>query len=246
MGVLAACLLGLIAAAPVATSIAAALAASAADPTWDCQRPGTCAFCVNCNNCTEGPGGTPGGCGHCRFCSPAACPAPECVGPVVTVAQGSSDPSIAACRLAGNHNIRGEVLVLDVNSWEPSDGAQEPPRVTTARQCCQECQKFLGCNAWSFCFNPEGCGAPGECAASAATGPACTQFGPESGCTPDGKWPHLMCSLKRVADPSSPSSYWGGVTGGYWTSGVLVTADEAREVKAAARDSTPLSDLCKL
>ncbi len=166
----------------------------------------------------------------------------------MTVAQGSSDPSVAACRLAGNRNIRGEVLVLDVNSWESSDGAQAPPRVTTALQCCEECSKVSGCNAWSFCFNPEGCGAPGDCAA--ATGPGvnadkeCAQFGPESGCTSDGKWPHLMCTMKRVEDPVRPG-YWGD-TGGDWTSGVLLGAGEARDVKAAARDATPLSDLCKL
>lgn len=244
---LAACLL-MAAAATAAAAANAAAAASAADPSWDCQRPGTCAFCANCDTCAEGPGGTPGGCGHCRFCSPAACPAPECVGSAVSLAQGSSDPSIAACRLAGNQNVRGKVLALDVNSWEPSDGAQTPPRVTTALQCCKECQAASGCNAWSFCFNPSGCGAPGECAAATGAtgaGTACATFGSEGGCTPDGKWSHLMCSLKRVEDPTRPA-YWGGATGGDWTSGVVLAGDDVRDVKAAARDATPLGELCQL
>lgn len=38
---------------------------------------------------------------------------------------------------AGNYNIDGEVLLLDVNSWQYQGGPNHPPKITTAQGCCQ-------------------------------------------------------------------------------------------------------------
>lgn len=95
---------------------------------WYCQLPGTCAYCAACPSCEDGPLGTLGGCGYCKTCSPEACPAPQCIAGVDTAPIGGS-------YRARNSNIRGLILVLDVNSWEINAGPQIPPVVTTAAQC---------------------------------------------------------------------------------------------------------------
>jgi hypothetical protein len=188
---------------------------AASDPF--CQLPGTCAFCPVCPTCTEGPGGFPSGCGFCRFCSSFACPPRQCVANEanVTITSTSND-----C-MATNANLEAEVLVLDVNSWE-SYSVHTPPRVTTALECCDLCKNTTDCNAWTFCFRPEGCGE--GCVSNKTTGlpgvrsQNCIELGPHSFCGKNGTYPYLMCSLKRVSDFNNITFYPNGEE---WTSGVV-------------------------
>lgn len=186
--------------------------------TWKCQTPGSCAYCPACPACQEGPGGTPGGCGYCEFCSPASCPQPHCVLDQATSARGAVAGADCA---AVNRNLRAQVLVLNINSWTKSNGAQNPPQVTTAAACCDECKRTPGCSGWTFCYKLDGCGSGCQ-----PTGPQdaqhqrCEAHGPYATCTPEGKYPAFTCSLKRVEDRSN-ITYWDGED---WTSGVLAAS----------------------
>lgn len=182
---------------------------------WDCQFPGSCAFCPLCPGCSEGPGGLPGGCGYCKFCDSISCSTPQCVERV----QIESNTSATANCSAVNGNLQGKIVVLDVNSWTTSNGAQRPPNVTTAVQCCEYCRRTTGCNAWTFCFRPEGCGT--GCPSDGCTSKNCSGLGPFSRCTVDGRYPFLTCSLKSV--DLSNLTYWPGDLD--WTSGVVAASE---------------------
>lgn len=204
---------------------------TASDPF--CQLPGTCAFCPICPICTEGPDGFPSGCGFCRFCSPIACPPKQCVVEKteanITIASTSSE-----C-MATNANLEAEVLVLDVNSWA-SYSVQSPPVVTTARECCDLCKNTTDCNAWTFCFHPEGCGE--GCMSGNTTGVAggnstvvknCTKLGSYSSCGKNGTYPYLMCSLKRISDLNNITYYPNGKD---WTSGIVWNKENQSNAQA--------------
>lgn len=71
-----------------------------------------------------------------------ACSQPECVGgrgaTIATTADGVPPPATeTATASAVNANVKGRILVLDVNSWDESDGAEKLPRVVTAAQCAK-------------------------------------------------------------------------------------------------------------
>lgn len=173
---------------------------------WMCQWPGTCSYCSQCVFCTEGPMGTPGGCGHCKFCGAIACPPKECV---------SNE--------AMNRNIKGEVMILDVNSWWKHNGAEKPARITTAAQCEQLCRTTSFCNAWSFCLDPKGCGS--GCNATAAGADGFSDFGPSGTCfgslgtyETTGAYPYQMCTLKYVNDTEN-IEFWDNSK--EWVSGVI-------------------------
>jgi hypothetical protein len=205
-----------------------------------------------CDTCQEGPEGTPGGCGHCKFCSPAACPPPECVGAETTVATASGNgaqqlatPTISAT----NSNLKGRVLVLDVNSWEESDGAEKLPRDTTAVRCASMCKSTAGCNAWTFCYKPEGCGMENECTLSEqgdtpADRMMCTALGPFKKCTAKGRFPFLMCSLKRVDKPDVAGAleYYPNSTD--WTSGMV--NEQAAPSSMSQDQGFPITQRCRL
>ncbi|KAL4517943.1 hypothetical protein Ndes2526B_g02334 [Nannochloris sp. 'desiccata'] len=199
-----------------------------------------CSFCPVCNTCQEGPGGTPGGCGHCKFCSPVACPTPECVG-------DTGEATIAtATASARNANLKGRVLVLDVNSWEESNGAQNLPRVVTAAQCAQVCQLTAGCNGWTFCYKPEGCGMQNECRPMEQGDTdqrKCSQLGPFGKCTtPESRFPFLMCSLKRVESDIETLEYYPDGTD--WSSGVINA--QGASPTASQVEAFPINELCQL
>jgi hypothetical protein len=97
--------------------------------SWQCQLSSTCAYCKFCPTCQEGPGGPPSGCGYCRFCDPINC-------------QLQCASAASGCEIV-NRNVKAEVLVLDVNSWQESTGPNKPARVTTSAECCQV--GFLEC-----------------------------------------------------------------------------------------------------
>jgi hypothetical protein len=64
-----------------------------------------------------------------------ACPPRDCVSDAAAISVASSSSNLSC--LAVNNNIKADLLVLDVNGWEQSEGAMNPPQVTTALECCQ-------------------------------------------------------------------------------------------------------------
>lgn len=156
--------------------------------------------------------------GSCVFC-PACegCPATVCVG--------------GECG-ARRSNVQGELLVLDVNSLTYNGGPNHPPRVVNAADCCDQCKKTEGCNAWVFCSKREGCGSgcsgyvnslsDKETSSAPNTGGTTKAFGPFGSCN-DDKWPWLMCSLKHVADASNPDEVDVGPNSD-WVSGIVEEA----------------------
>lgn len=188
------------------------------EESWRCQWPGTCSYCTQCQFCTEGPNGTLGGCGHCKFCGDIACPPRECV-----------------AGKAMNRNIKGRVLVLDVNSWWEHQGAERAAKITTAAQCEAFCKLTPFCNAWTFCLNPQGCDA--GCTSTEAGSDGFVEFGPFGFCTgplgsyvQSGAYPFQMCTLKSINATETPE-YWNDSTD--WVSGIVSNAssiDSSEEV----------------
>ena len=249
----------------IAQSSSSSLSAS-----WQCQYSGPCAYEPLCPTCTDGPdGNVPGGCGYCKFISPMACGEKQCVDDSATITitttgnvlewYSTASPSTegmplseAPCR-AMHGNIQADsIVVLDVNSWQASQGAQQPPRVTTAQECCHECRLVAECNAWSFCYSPNGCGGS-TCGSSTVAGRKandCQTMGPyANNCTIDGQFPFLTCMLKRVNDSLASSS---GPTNGdngdadiNWTSGVIATEDERRSTVSLSKCLPVKPTLCQ-
>eukprot|EP00884_Botryococcus_braunii_P017464 jgi/Botrbrau1/4400/Bobra.105_2s0043.1 len=48
-------------------------------------------------------------------------------------------------------NTGGDVILFDVNSWNPV------PRVLSAQDCCAACRDTPNCNVWTYCPRREGC-----------------------------------------------------------------------------------------
>lgn len=48
-------------------------------------------------------------------------------------------------------NTGGDVILFDVNSWNPV------PRVLSAQDCCAACRDTPECNVWTYCPRREGC-----------------------------------------------------------------------------------------
>lgn len=196
-------------------------------PVWDwqCQTPGVGGLCalVCESGCFEGPLGYPGGCGFCKFCTPdVVMESPECV----------STATRSGYIGLGNRLIEGQpgwfedsnILVHDVNSWfESGSGIQMLPTVMTGLQCAKACQSVDGCNGWSFCWDPSGCGEPGECSSlprAISVDDSCRdKLGMYPRCNQDGRFGPMACALHAVelsGNASSISTFKQG-----WTSGIV-------------------------
>jgi hypothetical protein len=79
-------------------------------------------------------------------------------GSAAFIVNGAPPVCVSADCNAVNGNINGEILKLDINSWEYSAGPNKPPKVTSAAECCDQCRSMAGCNAWTFCWKEGGCG----------------------------------------------------------------------------------------
>ena len=90
----------------------------------------------------------------------------------------------------------------------------------------QECNGTPGCNAWTFCWQGDGCGS--GCVRAPNPSEDKTLFGPFGGCAPGDKYPPFMCTLKHVPDPAAPPLYPDSGAAG-WTSGVVLAAAPSAE-----------------
>jgi hypothetical protein len=157
-------------------------------------------------------------------------------------AQQPATPTIPAT----NSNLKARILVLDVNSWEESDGAEKLPLVVTAKQCAFLCQSTTGCNGWTFCYKPEGCGMENECTSTehGADRMMCTCLGPFGKCTAAGRFPFLMCSLKRVEKSDGVGALEYYPNGTDWTSGVV--NEQAAPSSMSQDQGFPITQRCRL
>jgi len=71
----------------------------------------------------------------------------------------------------------------------------------------------------------------------------CSELGPYGKCTAEGKFPYLMCSLKRIeeADVGALEYY---PYGSNWTSGVISTQEAFPT--ATQVEAFPMNELCQL
>lgn len=143
----------------------------------------------------------------------------------------------------GNHRLEAELLVLSVETMKggPCFDPVCPPgtTLTNAETCAQFCKKLPGCNAYSFCGQPDGC--EGDCAEHVTQNPKVAAdtplpvrgFGPltyppgGSGCHYNGtlqqgvnRWPYAMCSLMRANQTVKE------IKGAGWSSGVFHVPEE--------------------
>lgn len=198
-----------------------------AAPVWDwqCQTPGVGGFCaLVCNaGCVEGPLGNPGGCGFCKFCTPdVVMESPECVSGETRSGNIEVDSRLVEGQPGWIEN--SEILVHDVNSWfESGQGVQMLPAVMTGLQCATACLSMDECNGWSFCWEPSGCGDPGECSslplASSPNDSCQDTLGMYPRCTTNGRFSPMACILHRVELSGNAPSFSTAAQG--WTSGIL-------------------------
>lgn len=186
---------------------------------WQCQTPGVAGLCATVceNECVEGPLGFPGGCGFCKFCAPELLmESPECVS---VKGEGRSSGGLIQGQIGWIED--SDILVQDVNSWFETNGVQMLPRVMTALQCAKVCQDIDECNGWSFCWDPQGCGVVGQCAAippaKNGTDSCSDTMGVYSTCKADGKFGPMTCMLHSILGVDATIN--GSMQG--WTSGIF-------------------------
>lgn len=91
----------------------------------------------------------------------------------------TSCPHTAVCSAAGSavnelsfqSKIDSDLLVLDVGTMRFRPGRPPGPATASAEECAGFCRITTGCNAWSYCHNPYGCGT--GCLSYVASHPAC-------------------------------------------------------------------------
>lgn len=124
-----------------------------------------------------------------------------------------SCPADAGCATESCNAVQGQVaadtsLVLD--AWLQR-GTACIRSTWTLSECCSLCSSTDGCNAWSYCNNPAGCGT--DCSADShdfrfnralslwSVNPTDypSRRNPEHKCLKDGRWPYNTCSLKVVS-----------------------------------------------
>ncbi|GBF88029.1 hypothetical protein Rsub_00741 [Raphidocelis subcapitata] len=158
---------------------------------------------------------------------------------LLLIAFAACSPAAAADACAQQPGVMGgDFMVVSLNSMF----APRLPTLTafTPAECCAACRASDGCNAWSFCADPKGCGKEGACNAYSDANPKLhlksletmgldrfkfpqKAFGPwadGNGCALDGRWAFSTCSLKVVQDTKSPPLTTGD-DGAGWVSGVV-------------------------
>jgi hypothetical protein len=79
-----------------------------------------------------------------------------CAVPAVPTA--AVPPMAHSANLTGslNGSAAGSILVLDVGSLRKEEGAAT--FIDSAEQCSKFCEVVPGCNAYTYCADPNGCG----------------------------------------------------------------------------------------
>eukprot|EP00884_Botryococcus_braunii_P021856 jgi/Botrbrau1/8354/Bobra.0046s0015.1 len=128
--------------------------------------------------------------------------------------------------LSGLFNVDGGMLVLSVNSMTNGSasslrGPGYYPPVQGPLDCCDACHRNAACNAWTYCANPQGCGTCNQSQFGFVknSNQSAMRFGPYGSCTPNGRWPYKLCSLK-VANLTKPKILEAG-TSTPWVSGFV-------------------------
>jgi hypothetical protein len=74
----------------------------------------------------------------------------------------------------------------------------------------------------------------------------CSELGPYGKCTADGRFPFLMCTLKRVQADSEVAALEYYPDGTDWTSGVISTQVKAQAPAASMVSAFPINQFCKV
>eukprot|EP00877_Chromochloris_zofingiensis_P005276 jgi/Chrzof1/1474/Cz10g09070.t1 len=169
----------------------------------------------------------------------------------------------AVNELSFQSKIDSDLLVLDVGTMRFRPGRPPGPATASAEECAGFCRITTGCNAWSYCHNPYGCGT--GCLSYVASHPALnttdpdtfwialpvTSFGPfvyysPTGCQtpanasdqrapplPSDRWPYGLCSLLHTSTPKAPAAAQTVLAEG-WVSGTLIMPPSCDGLSAVA------------